>query len=221
MAHRKSRLKISKQGVVVNADVRVAKLDPETVASQPEVIRRDRETGSEVTTEVYDKATGEPLEEGYGYRDVNEAGEEVPTKDIQRYQVRNGSERQFSRYEPTIGDERTVTPFTWIPVETVDRYLVDRTYELWGEDPADVAQLYDLANLIRIYEEAPVIEFVLTPSEHKSWGIITPQFFDERFALIIRITREKITPQHDMPLPSRAGAQPTEAVPTLEQESPF
>ena len=222
MAHRKSRLKINKQGVAVNADIRTAKLDPASVVDSPDIIQRDAETGTLVTNQVYDKATGDPLEEGYGYRYINEEGEEVPREHLEYYQVRDGQEEAFTLHEPTLGAERTVSPFTWIPVGTIDRYLIERTYEIWGEEQEDIVQLHELAELIREYDEAPVIEVVLQKSKYKSWGIITPQFFEDTFALILRITKEKITPEHEMPqLTEEDLPEDEEAAPTLEQESPF
>ena len=222
MAYRKSRLKINKQGVAVNADVRTAKLDPEEVVSRPEIVERDAETGTLVTNQVYNKTTDEPLEEGYGYRYINEKGDEVPREDIEFYQVKDGTEERFTLYEPTLGGERTVSPFTWIPVETIDQYLIERTYELWGEEDEDIVQLRALAELITEYDEAPVIEVVLQQSKYKSWGIITPQFFDDTFAIIIRITKQRITPQHEMPILSEADLPAEEEdAPKLEQESPF
>lgn len=226
MAYRKSTLKLTKQGVAINADIRTAKLSAEDVVDTPDVIRRDAESGELVVNQLYDKATDEPLEEGYGYRYVTESGDEVPKENIEYYHVDDGEEKRFTLYDPTFGGERTVSPFTWIPVATVDQYLVDRTYELWGEEDEDVAQLLELAELIRDYEEVPVVEVVFQPSRYKHWGMITPQFFEDEFALIMRITREKIVPEHRMTkvtkeeLEERA-AKETDESPKLEQESPF
>lgn len=223
MAARKNNLKINHQGLAINADIRTRKLNEQDIIDAPKIIRRDK-TGARVTREIYDKATGEPLEEGYGYRFVNTDGEEVPREDIQHYQIIDGREKAFSLYDPTIGGGRTLTPFTWIPIDTIDEYLIDRTYEIWGEDATDIAQLHDLAELIRDYGEAPVIEVILKKSLYKSWGIITPQFFGDTFTMILRITREKIDPDHHMPrlteedLEAPAAAEET---PKLQQESPF
>lgn len=224
MPHRKSRLKINKQGVAVNADIRTAKLDPDDVVATPDIIQRDAETGLLVTTQTYDKASGDPLEEGYGYRYVNEEGEEVPRENITHYQIKDDEEQAFTLYEPTLGGGRTITPFTWIPVDTIDRYLIERTYEIWGEEDDDVVQLYELAELIRDYGEAPVIEVVFQKAKYNTWGIITPQFFEDTFALILRLTKQKITPEHEMPMLAEAdlaAKRAEEDAPKLEQDSPF
>lgn len=216
MAHRKSQLKLDKQDVAIDATVRTAKLDPEEVLTQPDVVRRDQQTGGRVHRETYDKATGERLAQGYGYRYVTDDGTEVPSDEIEFYRVSDGEEEQFALFEPTLGGERTITPVTWIPIHTVDRYLIERTYELWGEDAEDARELYRLAQLIRDYGEAPVIEVVLRESTRKSWGIITPQFFQDSFSLILRITRQRIEPEHRMPTFAA-----DEDAPRLEQEDPF
>lgn len=225
MAHRKSRLKLKHQDLAINADIRTAKLSPEDLVDHPETVRRDEQTGNLVVRQLYDKDSGETLEEGYGYRWVNEEGDEVPKEDLQLYAVEDDEEQPFSKHEPTLGSERTVSAETWIPVASIDEYLIDKVYELWGEDDEDVAQLYDLAEHIRDFDEAPVIPFVLQPSVYKSWGIITPFFFEDSFSLIVRVTDQKIESEHEMPVldPEEIteARETEEGAPTLEQESPF
>lgn len=227
MAYRKSRLKLNHQGLAVNADVYTKKLSPETVEDRPEIVRRDQSTGELVVRQTYDKQTEESLEEGYGYRWVNESGEEVPTEDVEEYIVEDDEEQQFSKHEPTLGGGRALEAITWIPIAQIDEYLVDRTYELWSEDLTDITQLHDLAEHIRDFEEAPVVPIVLQPKYFKDWGIITPQFFEDSFALIVRITSEKIEPDEQMPyldeedIEEAEAREEAEGAPTLEQESPF
>lgn len=226
MAYRRSRLKLRHQGLAINADVRAAKLSPEPVADEPEVVRRDARTGSVVTREVYDKQSGDRLEAGYGFRWVNEAGEEVPNDDVELYVVEDGEERPFSMHEPTVGDERTLSAETWIPVAAVDEYLVETTYELWGESRADVAQLYELAVHIRDLDEVPVVPFLVQPSVYRKWGIITPFFFDGSFALIVRVTDRKIRTERRMPVLTpeyyaERGHRSGGEAPPLPQEPPF
>ena len=217
MAHRKSRLELENQGVAIDAMVRTAKLDPEDVVEQPEIILRDPESGERVKRVAYDKESGESLTEGFGYRYVTEEDERVVSHDeLAYYRIRDGREQRFDRFEPTLGAERTISPITWIPVHTIDRYLIERTYEMWGEDDADAEELYRLAKLIRDYGEAPVVEVVLRESTRMSWGIITPQFFADSFAMILRITRHRIEPQHQMPL-----FDETKEPHRLDPQSPF
>lgn len=227
MPHRKSRLKLQHQNLAVNADVRAAKLDPEAIGDRPDIVRRDQRTGGLVVRQLYDKATGDALEEGYGYRWVNEDGEEVPAEDVQLYAVEDDEEQPFSKHEPTVGSDRVLTADTWIPVAQVGEYLVESIYELYGEDDVDVAQLYELAEHIREFDEAPVVPFVLQASMYRQWGVITPFFFEDAFSLIVRVTTQKIEPDHRMPVLSadeleaaRERAE-AESAPTLEQESPF
>lgn len=229
MAHRKTRLKLEHQDLAVTADVRTAKLSPEDLVDHPDVVRRDEKSGSLVVRQTYDKESGEPLEEGYGYRWVNEEGEEVPEEDVQLYVVEDDEEQPFTKHEPTLGSDRTLSAETWIPVATIDEHLVEKTYEIWGDEEGDVAQLHELAEHIRDFDEAPVVPFVLQPSIYRSWGIITPFFFDDSFSLIIRVTNQKIEPEHRMPMLStedvaeaESGTEEAEQeAPTLEQDSPF
>lgn len=225
MAHRKTRLKLAHQDLRVNSDIRTKKLDPETLEERPEIVRRDRRSGDLVIRQLYDKDTGKPLEDGYGYRWITESGTEVSSDDIGLFVVEDGEERAFSRHEPTVGSERTLTAETWIPVATIDAFLIDRVYEVWGEDDVDEAQLYELATHIRDFDEAPVVPFVLQPSLYKNWGIITPQFYENSFALLIRVTSDRIEPEHRMPERSTEEMaipeDDTEEAQPLEQESPF
>lgn len=221
---RKSTLKLEHQGLAINADIRTAKLSADAVEERPEVITRDRKTDNLVINQLYDKATGEPLEEGYGYRYVDEEGNEVPTDDLEYYVVEDDRERRVKKLEPTFGRGRTVTPITWIPIDQINHYLIDRTYEIWGEEDIDVAQLHRLAQHITEFESAPVVPVVLQSSFFKDWGIITPEFYDDEFSMIMRITTEKIEPEHRMPRLTEddiAARQAAEAAETIEQETPF
>ena len=227
MAARKSRLKLDHQGLAINADIRTAKLSAEALSEQPEVIRKDQNSGSPVVRQLYDKASGEPLEDGYGYRWINEDGEEVPSEDLGLYVIEDEEERSFSMYEPTIGSSRTVTAETWIPVATIDEYLVENIYEIWGQEKIDVVQLTNLAEHIRDFDEAPVIPFVMRESIYRKWAIITPYFYEDSFALIARVTDRKIEAEHMMPkLTEEEVAEAEEEAkvdeaPKLKQESPF
>lgn len=225
MAHRKTRLKLDHQNLRVNTEIRTKKLDPEALQEEPEIRRRDRRSGKRVTRQLYDKASGDPLADGYGYRWVTESGEEVSSEEIDFFVADEGDERAFSKHEPTLGRERTVTAETWIPVATIDEYLVEQVYECWAEDDTDVDDLYDLAIHIRNFDVAPVVPFVLQPSMYKKWGILTPVFYEDSFAMLIRVTARKIQPENRMPRTSpdevkTVGEAEGDARP-LEQESPF
>lgn len=223
MSHRKTRLKLRHQDLAINADIRTKKLSPETVEDQPDIIRRDETSGELVVRQLYDKDTEEPLEDGYGYRWVTESGEEVPSEDIVEYVIEDDEEREISKHEPTLGRERTLEALTWLPIARIDEYLIDRTYEVWAEEPPDVKQLLDLAEHIRDFEEAPVVPVVFQPAFYKNWGIITPQFFEDSFALVLRITSEKIEPEESMPYLDEEDLESMqeEEAPTLDQEAPF
>lgn len=223
MSHRKTRLKLRHQDLAINADIRTKKLSPETVEDQPDIIRRDETSGELVVRQLYDKDTEEPLEDGYGYRWVTESGEEVPSEDIVEYVIEDNEEREISKHEPTLGRDRTLEALSWLPIARIDEYLIDRTYEVWAEEPPDVKQLLDLAEHIRDFEEAPVVPVVFQPAFYKNWGIITPQFFEDSFALVLRITSEKIEPEESMPYLDEEDleAMQEEEAPTLDQEAPF
>lgn len=219
---RNNRLKIKQDGLVVNADIKTQKLEEKNIESQPEIVRRDPNR-LEVTRELYDKATGELLEDGYGYRWVNEEGDEVPEDEVQYYQIVGGEEREVSRQEPTLGRGRTLKPVSWTSLGEIGEFLVTRTYEVWSENEEDISQLYELADFVRVRAQAPVVSVVLKRSILESWGIVTPQFYDDEFSLIMRVTRKRVEPQHHMPvLPEEVeGFDEEEQRSGIEQESPF
>ena len=216
---RRNTLKLKREGLAVNADVLVEKLEGRDVASPPEVVRRAAGSGERVTRQQYDKATDEPLAEGHGYRWVDESGEPVPSDDVEYYEVVGDEERRVERHEPTLGRGRTLTPTDWVPVATLGEYLVTRTYELWAEEEPDVEQLHELATHVDATMMAPVLPVVLRPSLVESWGILTPQFYEDTFTLLLRVTRSRVEPGHPMPVPGRAEREAEPRHPT--QESPF
>lgn len=216
---RKNRLKIKDDGLVVNADIRTEKLTETEIEDYTEIVRRDPQ-GSRVDRQVYDKESGEALEEGYGYRWVNEEGGEVDPDDVQYFEVVGGEEQRVEPHEPTLGRDRTLQPIRWVPLSELGEFLVTRTYEVWAEDGEDVSQLYELADHIRVHARAPVVPVVLQHSLQESWGIVTPQFYDDSFSLLMRVTRSRVEPQHHMPvLPQEDVDEEEERSPT--QESPF
>lgn len=207
----------------MNADVRMKKLQPEPVERRPEVVRRDATSGSVLERPEGDDATDEPHDEGRGDRWVDEDGEEVPPSDIEGYAVRGGEEQPVAEYEPTIGEGRTLEANRWIPVAEVDEYLVEETYEIWSEDGADIAQLYELAEHIREVDQAPVVPVVPDPSYHRDWGIILPTFFDGTFSLVLRVTCQKVAPEQRMPMGNddREEIEVDDQGAMLERESPI
>lgn len=217
---RTNRLKLRHQGLVVNATIYSEKMTPESVDSRPEIVRRDPE-GRRVEREQYDKATGEPLAEGYGRRWVAEDGEPVEADEIRHYQRLGEDEEEIELHEPTLGRERTLEALDWIPVAELGEFLVDRTYEVWAEDDPDVAQLYDLAEHVRGTGMAPVVPVVLQRSVFRSWGIVTPYFYEDSFSLVMRVTDSRVSPEHEMPVRPDATGEEPEEVRTAQQEWPF
>lgn len=220
---RKNTLKIDHDGIVVNADVRLEKLEGRSFEQRHEIVYREAESGERLERELYDTATGETLEEGYGYRWVTDDGRVVDRDDVEIYEKVDGrEEREVRRHEPTLGRERTLEPEEWVPLGRMSEYLVTRTYEMWAEDAPDVRQLYDLAKSIRTRGEAPVLPVVLNRTIYRSWGVVTPQFYADDFSMIVQVTRERVDPEHRMPRPETAEVEVEESeVPTIEQEPPF
>jgi len=194
MAPRKRRLELHHKDLAVSADVRTATLSPEDVGERPDTVRRDDQSGTRVLREIDDEASGDPLVEGFGYQWVNEHGEPVPEADVRLSALEDGTEKPFSKHELTVGDEGVFTAEAWIPVASIDEYLIAGVSEVWGETEGDEARLFDLAEHIRDFDEAPVVPFLLQPSVYKTWGIVTPFFDEETFSLIARLTDRKIEP---------------------------
>lgn len=199
MPARKNNLRIDHDGLLINADVRLGKVTEENVNKEGKIIRRDKKTGNRVKRHPYDKETEERLESGYGWNYYDEeTGEQVPKERIEHYQVLDGDEKKVEKRDPTIGGGRTLEPVKWIPVHEEEQFLVEKTYEMWGEEPQDDAQLARLANYIEETGEAPVLPFLYQSGFFQKWAIVIPHWDGDQFALLLRITKQKVHPEHEM-----------------------
>lgn len=222
MAARKTRLRIDREDLKINALVRTKKIPERDIDDDPEIVRIDAETGQEVNKVVYDKASGEQLEEGYGYRYVNEDGQEVPKGDIEYYQILDEDHREkVEKFEATLGSERTVEPDKWINESEVDEFLVSKVYEMWGEEDEDTEQLYELMNYADETGKVPVIPVVFRKSFHKKWGMLTPYHDGDEFGILMQITTKKLTPEHEMETITPQEMKEEQNSKTVEQNDPF
>lgn len=183
----------------MNADVRTRKLRPEGIVERPEPGRRGSSKGSGVIHESPESVADATPEGGYGSRWNDERDDEAASEDVDERVEEEASDRADGDRESAIGGGRTLEAVRWVPVAEVDEYLIDEIYEIWAEEGADVAQLFELAKHVRDHDEAPVVPVDLRAATRRAWGIITPTFFDGTFSLILRTTGRKVEPRARMP----------------------
>lgn len=233
MATRKGVLKISRDEIAVVAGFATEKLEAKPIENPPEIARWDTKTEQPVIRQRYvkeehEEIDGEPaLPEGtVGYRWVNEDGEEVP-KERLTYVQRSpeGDVEEVEKRSTTVLKDEPVPVEQWVPVDTVGSFLVESTYELWGQEAEDEAELQRLAEYIEDAGEAPMLVWMLQPAFLKKWGILVPEFDEEaeQFSFVVKVTQKKIEPEHEMPVLEEGEVEEilTEAEEHfIEQEAP-
>lgn len=210
MATRNGILKLSREELAVVAAFETERLEAQNIENPPDIARWDAETDQPVVRqryvkEAHDDIQGEPaLPKGtVGYRWVNEDGDVVPTERLTYVQRKpDGEVEEVSKRPTTVKKGEPVPVEQWVPREAVGSFLVDSTYELWGQAAEDEADLQQLARYIEDEGETPMLVWLLQPAFLKSWGILDPQFDEdeERFSIVVKVTQKEIEPEHTMPL---------------------
>lgn len=210
MATRKGILKLSHEGLAVVAEFETERLEAENIENPPDIARWDAETDQPVVRqryvkEAHDDIEGEPaLPKGtVGYRWVNEDGEEVPRERLTYVQRRpDGEVEEVSKRPTTVLKDEPLPVETWVALEDVSSFLVESTYELWGREAEDEAELQRLAEHIQEEGETPMVVWMLQPAYLKSWGVLEPRFDEdeEAFSIVVKVTQKRIETEHEMPL---------------------
>jgi hypothetical protein len=233
MATRKGIIKISRDDLAVLAEFETERLEATPIENPPDIARWDTGTDQPVVRQRYvkedhDEIDGEPaLPEGtVGYRWVNEDGDVVPTDRLTYVQRKpDGSVEEVSKRETTVLKDEPLPVEKWIPVDDIGSFLIDSTYEVWGREAEDEAELQELAEYIDDTGEAPMFEWLLQPAFLKTWGILVPEFDEDRseFSLIVKVTQKTIEPDHPMPVLEEAEVSELLEEPEehfVEQEAP-
>lgn len=233
MAARRGIIQVARGDVAVSAEFRTERMEAHEIESAPEIVKWEERTDQPVVSQRYVKEThdeieGEtPLPSGtVGYREVNEDGDEVPKERISYYQVTPDGERERVEKRPSTVKRGEVLPVErWVDLDEVSDYLVDATYEVWGEEKEDEVELQRLAEHVEEKGEAPMLVWMLQPDFFKTWGILVPRM-DEgngEFSLLVHATRKRVEPEHEMPLMTEKDIRETleeREEPFVEQEAP-
>lgn len=210
MATRKGIFELSREDIIVRAHFETERLEPREIENWPEITRWDAEVGRPVVRERHVKEGHEELEGetalpkgSVGYRYVTEDGDEVPKERVTFAQVHpDGAIEEVKKRPSTVRKDEVVPVEKWVDRDTVEQFLIDDIYEVWGQDAEDEAELQELAEYIEESGEAPMFVWMLQPTLYKTWGIMVPQFDEaaEEFSLFVKTTRKRIEPEHEMPL---------------------
>lgn len=217
MATRKGIIQLAHEDLAVTARFETERLEPDEIEDAPDIARWDPETDQPVIRQRYvkpehDEIEGEPaLPSGtVGYRYVNEDGDEVPSERLVHVmRTEDGDVERVDKRPSTVKKDEVLPVEKWIPREDVGNFLVESTYELWGREAADEAALQELAEWIDEAGEVPMFVWLLQPEFYKTWGILVPEFNEDRsaFSLLVRVTRKTLEPTHEMPVLSEAEAE--------------
>lgn len=210
MATRKGILQLSHEDLAVVAEFETERLEAENIESPPEIARWDAGTDQPVVrqryvTEEHDDIDGEPaLPKGtVGYRWVNEDGEEVPKERLTYVQrTPDGEVEEVEKRPTTVRKDEALPVETWVDLDEVGSFLVESTYELWGREPEDEAELQRLAAYVEEAGETPMVVWLLQPAFLKTWGLLEPRFDEDReqFSIVVKVTQKRIEPKHEMPV---------------------
>lgn len=233
MATRKGVIQLAHQDLEVSAKFETERMEAHEIEDGPEIVRWDREAGQPVIRQRYVKPDhedieGEPaLPKGtVGYRYVNEDGEVVPKERLVYVQrTPDGETERVEKRPSTVLKGEALPVEKWVDLDRVGNFLVESTYELWGQEAADEAALQELAEWIDDHGETPMFVWMLQPDFFKTWGLLVPEFNEDRteFTLLVKTTRKTVEPEHEMPVLSQAEVQDLlEAAEAhfIEQEAP-
>lgn len=193
----------------VNANIKIDKLDPAEIMGYPNIVMKDKE-GNEVKWVSIDKATGkiigEGIEEGSRIQKLlmNSKGDTIPYHEVVYYQkLDNGKEVEIQPYEATFGKNRKVDIDKVIPAEDVENYLIESTYQVYGQKVDDDEPLYAIAKDLYDSGKVGIVPVVLRQGFKKYWGLIRPTLHKDKFSVVMELTRAKIQPRElDIPKPS-------------------
>ena len=210
MATRKGIIELAREDLIVRAHFETERLEPREIENWPEITRWDAEANRPVRRERHVKSSHEELEGEtalpngtVGYRYVTEGGEAVPKDRVSFAQVKpNGEVEEVKKRPSTVLKGEVVPLEKWVDRDAVEQYLTDETYEVWGQEAEDEAELQELAEYIEESGEAPMFVWMLQPTLYKTWGIMVPHFDEEaeEFSLFVKTTRKRIEPEHEMPV---------------------
>lgn len=233
MATRKGVIQLMREDLAVTARFETERMEAHEIEEGPEIARWDSETDQPVVRQRYVKEThseieGEPpLPKGtVGYRYVNEDGDEVPKERLTYVQLKpDGEVEEVEKRPSTVLKDEVLPVEKWVNREAVEQFLVDSTYEVWGREAEDEAELQKLAEYIDDAGEGPMFVWMLQPEFFKTWGILVPQFDEEReaFSLFVKTTRKRMESEHEMPVMSAAEVEEIRAETEehfVEQEVP-
>lgn len=217
MATRKGIIQLTKEGLAVTARFETERLEAHDIEDGPDVTRWDTETDQPVIRQRYVKEAHDelddepPLPKGtVGYRYVNENGDEVPKERLTFVQLTpDGEAKEVEKRPSTVLTDEVVPVEKWVSRGAVEQFLTDSTYEVWGQEAEDEAELQELAEYIEDAGEAPMFVWMLQPSFYRTWGILVPQFDDEaeEFSLFVKTTRKRLEPDHEMPVLSQSEVE--------------
>lgn len=195
-----------------------------TLVPQPEIIMRhngERVEKRRVAAELVDSG-GVPQAtedivfiEKFNYRYFTEKGDEVSSKDIEYFQVKeDGKEERVRPFDRT----KEIRIIKEVSASSVDSMLVESTYELFHKDDSIIQVLYQEAERFLKNDLAGIVLFSWGRGFKQFYGVVQPRLEDGKFVWLIELAQTKKEYQHLMEIP--AMKVPIKQPPTLKALPP-
>jgi len=195
----------------MNVEVKYKKVSVNQLVPRPPIIMRHEGKLVErkrVTTD------GELLD-SFHWVNFREDGEEVSTKDVNYFQVKeDGTEQAVRPFSRT----KEIQVVKEVPAASVDNFLVQSYYELFHKDESIISALYEEAERYFKHDLAGIALFSWGNGFLQYYAIVYPIMREGKFVWVMKLTQTKIQYQHMMDVP--AQKEPVEQPPTLEALPP-
>ncbi|MEM2352149.1 MAG: hypothetical protein QXT26_07055 [Thermoproteota archaeon] len=185
----KARLKVENyNGLSIDIPIRYAKAEDEPMVK---IVRRSP-TGRLVQGKWIGEKKYFELDDDGKLTDV-----EVKEEEIKYYQVlEDGTEQEVEKMKRT----EVVEVIDAIPMEMIDEYAVESTYEIWVEDQKTAHSLYELVQKLLRDRTALITTFTFGGFTAYT-GILTPIVRDNGFCLAMHLASSLRKFEHLMPIP--------------------
>jgi hypothetical protein len=189
----KGRLILETDKISVKADIRFSKISSDVIDRElkKKIVMRDEEGKLVKEVRVDDKGNDvSRLSKVY----KNEDGKIIPKDKIRYFFVNDdGKEIEVSPFERT----KEFVILQLLPISQVKEFLIEGVYEVWAEKDTEIASLYKLAKYLRDTQQVAVTKMSFGGFK-EYYAIITPIFKEDKFVLIMNLTRMKVTFKHLM-----------------------
>jgi hypothetical protein len=177
----KGFLSVEVEGFVLNCPVKYERMSSKDVKEQHKVIFRDSKG-----REAERKYTGEGRHLEWRTKEG-----EVIDEEVSAYQNVKGKEVLVQPFKKS----ETIKIVKIVPHASKDNFLIEKTYEIWGDDEA---ALFKLADFLNKKKAVGLCSIVMTQGYDTQYlGIIEPRFVESgKFGILLYLTKKSLVFNH-------------------------